>query len=112
MISEHNIRPIRKGDTFIFPLEFYEDECEETPINVSTYIFKLQAKNTAGATIFTWNNADFVSVATNKRTVTLSSATTAAYTAGEFIYDLQVTIGANVFTWMVGYILVEEQITS
>ena len=112
MISEHNIRPIRRGDTFIFPLEFYEDECEEIPINVSTYVFKLQAKNAAGATIFTWNNADFVSVATNKRTVTLSAVTTAAYTVGEFVYDLQVTIGSNVFTWMQGYIVVEEQITS
>ena len=66
MISEHNIRPIRRGDTFVFPLEFYEDECEETPIDVSTYVFKLQAKNSAGTTIFTWNNADFVQIATNK----------------------------------------------
>ena len=112
MISEHNIRPIRRGDTFIFPLEFYEDECEEIGIDVSTYVFKLQAKNAAGATIFTWNNSDFVSVATNKRTVTLSAVTTATYTAGEFIYDLQVTIGSSVYTWMQGYINVEEQITS
>jgi len=112
MVSEHNIRPIRRGDTFIFPLEFYEDECEETPINVSTYVFKLQAKNAAGTTIFTWNNVDFVSVATNKRTVTLSAVTTATYAVGEFIYDLQVTTASGVFTWMVGYILVEEQITS
>jgi hypothetical protein len=112
MVSEHNIRPIRRGDTFIFPLEFYEDECEEIGIDVSTYVFKLQAKNAAGATIFTWNNSDFVSVATNKRTVTLSAVTTATYTAGEFIYDLQVTIGSGVYTWMQGYINVEEQITS
>ena len=112
MISEHNIRPIRRGDTFIFPLEFYEDECEEIGIDVSTYVFKLQAKDSSGTTIFTWNNSDFVSVATNKRTVTLSSVTTATYTAGEFIYDLQVTTASGVFTWMVGYILVEEQITS
>jgi hypothetical protein len=112
MVSEHNIRPIRRGDTFIFPLEFYEDECEEIGIDVSTYVFKLQAKNAAGATIFTWNNSDFVSVATNKRTVTLSAVTTATYTAGEFIYDLQVTIGSSVYTWMQGYINVEEQITS
>jgi hypothetical protein len=112
MVCEHNIRPIRRGDTFIFPLEIYEDECEETPIDVSTYVFKLQAKNAAGTTIFTWNNSDFVSVATNKRTVTLSAVTTATYAAGEFIYDLQVTTASGTYTWMVGYILVEEQITS
>ena len=112
MISEHNIRPIRRGDTFVFPLEFYEDECEEIPIDVSTYVFKLQAKNGAGVTQFTWNNADFVQIATNKRTVTLSAVTTATYVAGEYIYDLQVTIGSAVYTWMQGYINIEEQITS
>ena len=112
MISEHNIRPIRRGDTFVFPLEFYEDECEEIPIDVSTYVFKLQAKNAAGAVQFTWSNADFVQIATNKRTVTLSAVTTATYVAGEYIYDLQVTIGSAVYTWMQGYINIEEQITS
>ena len=112
MVSEHNIRPIRRGDTFIFPVEFYEDECEETPIDVSTYVFKLQAKNSAGAVQFTWSNTDFVSIATNKRTVTLSAVTTATYVVGEYIYDLQVTIGTAVYTWMQGYINVEQQITS
>ena len=112
MISEHNIRPIRRGDTFVFPLEFYEDECEEIPIDVSTYVFKLQAKNGAGAVQFTWNNADFVEIATNKRTVTLSSVTTATYVAGEYIYDLQVTTDSGTYTWMQGYINIEEQITS
>jgi len=61
---------------------------------------------------FTWNNADFVSVATNKRTVTLSYTTTAGYTAGEFKYELQVDTGSGIYTWMIGYIEVQDQITS
>jgi hypothetical protein len=112
MTNEHNIKPIKKGDTFVFPLEFYSDECETTAIDVSTYVFKLMAKNSAGVTQFTWNNADFVSVAVNKRTVTLSAVTTAAYTAGEFVYELQVTTGTGTYTWMQGYVQVESQITS
>lgn len=112
MIGETNLKPIKKGDTYIIPFEFYEDECEETPFNVSTYIFKLMAKNADGVTQFTWNNADFVSVAINKRTVSLSYTTTAAYTAGEFIYELQVDIGSGIYTWMQGYIEVQDQITS
>ena len=112
MIGETNLMPIKKGDTYIIPFEFYSDECETTPINVSTYVFKLMAKNSAGATQFTWTNADFVSVATNKRTVTLTNVVTAAYTAGEFNYELQVDLGTGVYTWMIGYIEVQNQITS
>jgi len=112
MVSEHNIRAIRRGDTFIWPLEFYEDECEEIPVDVSNYVFKLQAKNAAGVVQFTWNNADFLSLAINKRTVTLSSLTTVDYVVGEYIYDLQVSTLTGIFTWMQGYIYVEQQITS
>ena len=112
MTPEYNLRAIKKGDTYVFPMEFYEDECEETPINVSTYLFKLMAKNSLGTTIFTWNNADFVSIDTYKRTVTLSAVTTATYTAGEFNYELQVTTDSGIYTWMQGFIAVEDQITS
>jgi hypothetical protein len=112
MIGETNLKPIKKGDTYIIPFEFYSDECESTPIDVSTYIFKLMAKNSLGVTQFTWNNADFVSVANNKRTVSLSYTTTAGYNAGEFTYELQVDTGVGVYTWMIGYIEVQNQITS
>lgn len=111
MIGEVNLKPIKKGDTYIIPFEFYADECESTPINVSTYTFKLMAKNSNGVTQFTWNNADFVIVATNKRTITLSTVTTTAYTAGEFVYELQVDTGSGIYTWMQGYIEVQDQIT-
>ena len=70
------------------------------------------AKNSAGATIFTWNNADFVEGETNERTVTLSSTTTAGYTAGEFNYELQVTTGTGTYTWMQGFVQVLDQITT
>jgi hypothetical protein len=93
-------------------LEFYEDQCETTPTNVSTYVFKLMAKDSAGTTIFTWDNAIFASVASNARTVTLSPVTTAAYPVGEYQYELQVTIGADSYTWMAGFIEVTNQITS
>lgn len=111
-MAEHNIKPIRKGDSWSWSLSFFEDACETTPIDVSTYSFKLQAKDSAGSVIFTWNNADFVADGTNKRVVSLSPATTAGYTAGEFQYDLQVTIGAAQYTYMNGFVLVENQITT
>jgi hypothetical protein len=112
MIPEFNLPAIRQGDTYVLPLSFWEDECETTGINVASDTFKLMAKNSAGTTQFTWTNADFVVGATNQRTVTLSSVTTAAYPQGEFIYDLQVTTVSGTYTWMQGYIQVQSQITS
>lgn len=112
MIPEFNLRPIKKGDTYTFPLSFWQDQCEETPLNVSTYDFKLMAKNSSGTTIFTWDNDDFVIGALNERQVTLSAITTATYTVGEFNYELQVTNDDGTYTWMQGYVQVLDQVTS
>lgn len=111
-MSEHNLKPIRKGDTWSFNLKFYEDSCETTAINVSAWTFKLMAKNSAGSTQFTWDNGIFIVGATNERTVTLSSVTTATYIVGEYAYDLQVTNPSGTFTYMEGYVQVIDQITS
>lgn len=111
-MGEHNLRAIKKGDSWSLPLEFYEDQCETIPVNVSTYVFKIMAKDSAGVTIFTWDNAIFVSVATNARTISLTPTTTASYPVGEYNYEMQVTIGTDSYTWMAGFIEVTDQITS
>ncbi len=56
MIGELNMKPIKKGDTYIITYSFYEDECETDPLDVSTYSFKLQAKNTSGTVMIEWLN--------------------------------------------------------
>lgn len=112
MIGEHNLRAIKRGDTWVLPLSFYEDQCQEVAINVSTFTFKLMAKNSSGTTIFTWDNAIFVVGANYERTVTLSAVTTSTYALGEFNYELQVTTPQGVFTWMQGFVQVVDQITS
>lgn len=112
MIGEHNMAPIKKGDTYVITYAFYEDECETTSLDVSTYSFKLQAKNSAGTVMIEWLNADFVQINNYTRKVTLLPATTAGYTAGEFVYELEVTISSNKYTWMQGYVEVQNQVTS
>lgn len=112
MIGELNMKPIKKGDTYVISYSFYEDQCEETPLDVSTYSFKLQAKNSAGSTIFTWTNTDFVQISANTRKVTLTPTATAAYAAGEYTYELEVTISSNKYTWMQGFVEVQNQVTS
>jgi len=94
-------------------LSFYEEPCETTPINVSSWTFKLMAKNSAGVTQWTWDNATFAAgTSTNQRIVTLTAVTTATYAVGEYAYDLQVTTATGVYTYMTGFVIVEDQITS
>jgi hypothetical protein len=71
------------------------------------------AKNSAGVTQWTWDNATFAAGATtNQRIVTLTAVTTATYVVGEYAYDLQVTKADGVYTYMTGFVIVEDQITS
>lgn len=112
MIGELNMKPIKKGDTYVITYSFYQDECEETPLNVSTYSFKLQAKNSSGTVMIEWLNADFIAIDNYTRRVSLTPTQTAAYTAGEYQYELEVTISSNKYTWMQGYVEVQTQITS
>lgn len=111
-MAEHNIQPIRKGDTFTMTFSFWEDKCAGTKLDVSTYSFLLQAKNSAGVLQFQWTNANFAVIDNYTRKVTLTDTTTAAYTAGEFVYELQVTIGTEKYTWMEGYVQVLNQVAS
>lgn len=112
-MSEFNLKNIRRGDTWSMDLKFWSDSCKTTAINVSTWTFKLMAKNSAGATQWTWDNAVFAAGATtNERIVTISPATTATYSVGEYRYDLQVTTATGTYTYMVGFVRVEDQITA
>lgn len=111
MIGEHNMAPIKKGDTYVVTYSFYEDECENTPLDVSTYSFKLMAKKSDGTTVFTWTNSDFASVNNYTRKVTLTPGITYNYEAGEFVYELQVVISNNSYTWMQGYVEVQNEVT-
>ena len=112
MIGEHNLRAIKRGDTWVLPLSFWEDQCQEVGIDVDFYLFKLMAKDAAGNTIFTWDDDYFYNVSYNERLVTLDPEVTAEYQLGEFKYELQVTTGTGIYTWMQGFIQVVDQITS
>jgi hypothetical protein len=105
MIPEHNLKPIKRGNTWVWELEFFTDSCFSVAKDVSAWTFTLVAKNASGVTQFTWNNATFVQgLDTNKRTVTLSPATTTGYTAGDFTYELSVVKPEGTFTEMMGFV--------
>lgn len=109
-MTRYNLKPIRKGDTWKWNLKFYSDKEKTTPLDVSTYDFKVIGKLN-GSTVFTWNDADFVQISVSERELTLNKTTTAGYTVGDIEYDFQVDDGSISETWYQGYVTITNQIT-
>jgi hypothetical protein len=105
------LKDIIQGKTYVWSLEFYEDEAMQTPLDVSGHTFSFIAENTTGTNIITLANAAFVSSASNVRVVTLSSSTTAGYTPAVLNYELEVILpDATVERWMYGTITIKSEI--
>lgn len=105
------LKDIIQGKTYVWRLEFYEDEAMQTAMDVSGHSFSFIAENTAGTNIITLANAAFVSTADNIRTVTISASTTAGYTAAVLNYELEVTLpDLTVERWMYGTITIKPEI--
>jgi hypothetical protein len=100
-----NLKPIKKGSTYTWRLKFWQDTAKTIPLDVSLHSFAFTATNTAGATVITLDNTDFVENSTQERQVILSSTDTNGYAVGELYYQLDVTLPSTyVEEWMNGYI--------
>jgi hypothetical protein len=100
-----NLKDIRKADTYSFSIEAYSDETETTEVDISAYSFAMTATYANGSAAFTKNNAAFVQTTAYKRTLTISKTDTAALTAGEVYYQIDVTYpDGTAEQWMEGYI--------
>lgn len=111
LIMRINLKDITQGKTWVWRLEFYEDEAMQTALDVSGHGFEMWAVDSTGATVIQLDNTDFVSTASNIRTVTISATATAAYLAGVLRYELEVTLpDLTVEGWMGGFITVKSEI--
>ena len=106
-----NLKDITQGSTYVWRLEFYEDEACTIVLDVSGHSFSMIAEDSTGTNVITLNNAAFVSTSAGIRTVTLSASTTAGYTAGVLKYQVEVTLpDATVEKWMSGSITIKSEI--
>jgi hypothetical protein len=106
-----NLKDITQGSTYVWRLEFYEDEAMQTVLDVSNHSFSFIAENSTGTNIITLTDTDFVETSASIRTVTLSASTTAGYTAGVLKYQVEVTLpDSTVEKWMAGTITIKSEI--
>jgi len=106
-----NLKDITQGSTYVWRLEFYEDEAMQTILDVSGHEFSFIAEDSAGTNVITLANAAFVATTASIRTVTIAASTTAGYTAGVLKYQVEVTLpDLTVEKWMAGTITIKSEI--
>ena len=103
----------RKGDTFTRDFTFTNSDTGAA-IDMTGYTLVLTVKNAAGTAVLTISGGDWSGTASaGLFTATKSAATMAGVAAGQYPYDLQVTVpGGAVVTWLQGKFVVDSDITT
>ena len=96
MIDENGKISCKKAGTFSLALTFYTDNPPVTLRNFTGCSAKLVVKNAAGTAVLTFDStASPVTItlggALGTLTLSQTSVTMAALTAGEYVYDLRIT---------------------
>ena len=101
----------RKGDTFSLVINVTDSA--GTAVNLSTYSFKMQVKETDTSSTNVISNDDITitGTAAGVLTVNIPSTVMTSVSGGLYVYDLQ-TINAGVTqTWLTGVLKVNEDVT-
>lgn len=96
-----------KGDTMEFTVRF--DGLEE---DLTAAVFTVRTAPTASAAILTKTlGSGITKVETGYYDVRVAPADTASVAAGTYVYDLQVTVGSDVYTIIMGDLNILQDVT-
>lgn len=101
----------RKGDTFELEFTFTDDNGD--PIDLSSYSWKMDVKETDTTAGDIIGDSEFVydgNVA-GQLTIKATATTMAGVSGGTYVYDLQSTSGAVVKTWVYGLFKINEDVS-
>lgn len=101
----------RKGDTFSLIVNV--SDSTGSPVNLSTYSFKMQLRETDVSTLPTIDDSGITITGTSGGviTVTILASVMASINSGLYVYDLQTINGGVTQTWLTGVITVNEDVT-
>jgi len=111
----YNIK-IEQGTTWSLTLTFYSDAAKTTPIDVSTYAFKLQMRTTISSAVLVEltspsGGIDMTNAATGIIVLNLTATETAALNFDDAVYDLESTNGATVVREVEGVVTLSREVT-
>ncbi len=101
----------RKGDTFELEFTFTDDNGD--PLNLSSYSWKMDVKetDTTSGDIIADSAFDYTGTVAGKLTIEATAAVMAAAPGGTYVYDLQSTSGSVVKTWVYGLFKINEDVS-
>lgn len=103
----------RKGDTFKLEFTFTDDDGDA--IDLTSYTWKMDVKetDTSSSDIIGDSDFDYTGTSAGKLTVEASSTTMAGVSGGLYVYDLQSSNGspAVVKTWVYGIFKINEDVS-
>jgi ligand-binding sensor domain-containing protein len=101
----------RKGDTFKLEFTFTDDNGDA--IDLTSYAWKMDVKETDTSSADIIADSDFTYTGTDqgKLTVDATAATMAAVAGGLYVYDLQSTSAGTVKTWVYGLFKINEDVS-
>ncbi len=101
----------RRGDTFKLEFTFTDDDGDA--IDLTSYTWKMDVKetdtsssDTIGDSSFTYSGND-----EGKLTITATASTMSGVSGGLYVYDLQSTNSGTVKTWVYGIFKVNEDVS-
>jgi len=101
----------RKGDTFKLELTFTDDT--NTAIDLSSYTWKMDVKetDTSSSDVISDTDFDYTGTSQGVLTITASSTVMSGIDGGIYVYDLQSTNMGTVSTWVYGVFKVNEDVS-
>lgn len=101
----------RRGDTFSLEFTFTDDDGDA--IDLSSYTWKMDVKETDTSSSDVIADDSFTYSGNNegKLTVAATAATMAAVSGGLYVYDLQSTSSGTVKTWVYGIFKINEDVS-
>ena len=108
--AEHDF-VVYSGDTFTRTLTFTDSNDDAIDLSGQTVAMKIRA-STDGAELADWGSSwDTTSAASGILVLSASAAVTTALVAGVHVYDLELTNGSTVTTYLVGALTKMQDVT-
>jgi hypothetical protein len=102
-----------QGATFNLPLQW--NDSTGNGVNLSGYTAKMQVRTDLDSTSplveLSTANGRIALTITGGITLTIDATTTGAFAIGQYVYDLELTSGTNVFRLLQGFFVVNGNVT-
>lgn len=101
----------RKGDTFKLEFTFTDDDGDA--IDISSYTWKMDVKetDTSSGDIIADDAFTYAGTSQGKLTISTTAAVMSGISGGLYVYDLQSTNSGEVKTWVYGIFKVNEDVS-